>query len=126
MPNPLGEKMSTYYVIEDVSNYGSEIMYISPVEREAKEVLKNLELDTEKKLKSDKILDEKISKLQDEFDELEDKYWELEYEGQGEGEEVWLRLKVLAKQMDKLRDKKFFEVEDDLPNYILSVKEFDN
>lgn len=118
--------MSTYYVIEDVSNYGSEIMYISPVEREAKEVLKNLELDTEKKLKSDKILDEKISKLQDEFDELEDKYWELEYEGQGEGEEVWLRLKVLAKQMDKLRDKKFFEVEDDLPNYILSVKEFDN
>lgn len=116
--------MSTYYVIEDVSNYGSEIMYISPVESEAKEVLKNLELDTEKKLKSDKILDEKISKLQDEFDELEDKYWEFEYEEQGKGEEVWLRLKVLAKQMDKLRDKKFFEVEEDMPNYILSMKEF--
>lgn len=126
MPNPLGGKMSTYYVIEDVSSYGSEIMYISPVESEAKEVLQNLELDTKKKLQSDKALDEKISKLQGEFDELEDKYWEFEYEEQGKGEEVWLKLKVLAKQMDKIRDKKFFEVEDDLPNYILSVKEFDD
>lgn len=118
--------MSTYYVIEDVSNYGSEIMYISPMESEAKEVLKNLELDTEKKLQSDKILDEKISKLQDEFDELEDKYWELEYEEQGKGEEVWLKLKILAKQMDKIRDKKFFETEDDIPNYCLIMKEFND
>lgn len=118
--------MSTYYVIEDVSNYGSEIMYISPVESEAKEVLKDLELETEKKIELDKVIDEKISKLQDEFDELEDKYWDLEHEEQGKGEEVWLKLKLLAKQMDKLRDKKFFEVEDDLPNYILSVKEFND
>lgn len=118
--------MSTYYVIEDVSDYGSEIMYISPVESEAKEVLKNLELDTEKKLKSDKILDEKISKIQDEFDELEDKYWELEYEEQGKGEETWLKMKLLVRQMDKIEDKKYFKDEEDMPNYILSVKEFND